>query len=453
VAAELVSPEEREKAAPAVAALVRKFDANKGAYTAATFLEAELRNEFITPLFAALGWDTENKKHLPPAKKDVAVERAESGRRPDYIFRVDGEEVFYVETKKPSVDLGKGDAVMQAKSYAWSEKRVKVVGVTDFEELRLYDATLKPNRRYPEQGEIFRLPYETYLDNLDKLLLLHREAVAAGVLDTLLLKDKKSAALRKAPDAAFLEDLNGWRLELAKGLYKNAGYSLKDYEVSDLVQRLLDRLLFIRIAEERDVVEPRQLWDKVQYWRQAGGKVALYEDLLVPLFRAVNNDVDGDLLKAGKVDEAPFDDGRLAAVIEELYAPKSIYRFDVMPVEIVGAAYEQYLGNVVRCTPKQVKLERKPEVRKAGGVYYTPEYIVDYIVANTVGKLVEGKTPEEVEKLRILDPACGSGSFLIGALEYLIKYVTDYYLAHPAEAKRDEIFPYLVEDYDSSAVR
>ncbi|MCU0462521.1 MAG: SAM-dependent methyltransferase [Bacteroidales bacterium] len=89
-----------------------------------------------------------------------------------------------------------------------------------------------------------------------------------------------------------------------------------------------------------------------------------------------------------------------------------------MPVEILGSVYEQFLGKVIRITPaRHAKIEDKPEVRKAGGVYYTPQYIVDYIVKNTVGKLIDGKKPKDISKIKIVDPACGSGSFLLGAFQ------------------------------------
>jgi hypothetical protein len=111
-----------------------------------------------------------------------------------------------------------------------------------------------------------------------------------------------------------------------------------------------------------------------------------------------------------------------------MYYPECPYEFSVLSVEILGSAYEQFLGKVIRITPAHhAKIEEKPEVRKAGGVYYTPQYIVEYIVKNTVGKLVEGKTPAEVEKIKIVDPACGSGSFLIGAYQYLLDWHKYYY--------------------------
>jgi hypothetical protein len=78
-------------------------------------------------------------------------------------------------------------------------------------------------------------------------------------------------------------------------------------------------------------------------------------------------------------------------------------------------------------------VEDKPEVKKAGGVYYTPTYIVDYIVKNTVGKLLERKTPTKVAKIRVLDPACGSGSFLLGVYQYLLDWHQEWYAKHDPE--------------------
>jgi len=126
----------------------------------------------------------------------------------------------------------------------------------------------------------------------------------------------------------------------------------------------------------------------------------------------------------------------LKDILKHLYYPDSPYEFSVLPADILGQVYEQFLGKVIRLTPAHhAVVEDKPEVRKAGGVYYTPTYIVDYIVKQTVGKLVEGKKPGPrgaVGKLKILDPACGSGSFLLGAYQYLLDWHRDEYVKdHP----------------------
>jgi hypothetical protein len=123
-----------------------------------------------------------------------------------------------------------------------------------------------------------------------------------------------------------------------------------------------------------------------------------------------------------------IDDAVLKKIIRRLYYPESPYEFSVLPADILGQVYEQFLGKVIRLTEgHQAKVEEKPEVKKAGGVYYTPTFIVDYIVKNTVGKLLENKTPKQAGKLRILDPACGSGSFLIGAYQHLLDWHRDWY--------------------------
>ena len=143
-----------------------------------------------------------------------------------------------------------------------------------------------------------------------------------------------------------------------------------------------------------------------------------------------------------------IDDKVLKDIVRRLYYPESPYEFAALPADILGQVYEQFLGKVIRLTAgHRAKIEEKPEVRKAGGVYYTPTYIVDYIVENTVGKLVEGKTAQEVggltatfkeakggRPLRVLDPACGSGSFLIVAYQYLL----DWYLKQYTEVDSPE---------------
>ena len=93
--------------------------------------------------------------------------------------------------------------------------------------------------------------------------------------------------------------------------------------------------------------------------------------------------------------------------------------------------FTQFLGKIIELdTLHQAKVVEKPEVRKAGGVYYTPKYIVDYIVENTIGELLKDKSPKQVEKIKILDPACGSGSFLIGAYQYLLDWHLNWYITH-----------------------
>ena len=139
-------------------------------------------------------------------------------------------------------------------------------------------------------------------------------------------------------------------------------------------------------------------------------------------------------------DFIPPDDEEFGNICRELSDPQSPYNFDQIPISILGSIYERFLGKVVHATDKRVKVEEKPEVRKAGGVYYTPEYIVRYIVNETVGKLIEGKIPEEIAKMTFADIACGSGSFLIEVYNQLLDYHIRYYSANPDKQKETDVF-------------
>ena len=416
--------------------LIGKFQADQDYYLSGDYLEAQARVDFVTPLFKALGWDVENEAGLAHHQREVIVERGESETtgRPDYNFRIGGQTKFFVEAKAPSEALSNPHHILQAKGYVWNTRQVFFVILTDFVEFRFYDASRQPDERNPDEGLLLNLKYGDYLSNLEKLWEFSKERVAAGSLDALLPKARRAPHLRKQVDDVFLDEMTGWREELAKDIHKR-NPALTARQLNEVVQRLLDRIVFIRIAEDRHVIEKRQLAEVVEEWETHGGKFPIF-DWLNDLFHKINEDFNGEIFKPHLSEEIQIDSEILARIIKRLYPPQSPYRFDVIGVELLGSIYERYLGNTIRLTPKQVRVEEKPEVRKAGGVYYTPKYIVDYIVKNTVGKMIEDKTPKQIEKIRVLDPACGSGSFLIGAFQYLIDYHTQWYLEHPEQEVR-----------------
>jgi type I restriction-modification system DNA methylase subunit len=426
--------------------LIRRFESDRDHYLSKGYSEAQARVDFITPLFKALGWDVENEAALPHHFREVLVEAAEdTGGRPDYSFRIAGQTRFFVEAKAPSEELDTARHIIQAKTYAWNTKQVFFVVLTDFIELRFYDASLRPDERNPDEGLLLKFKYTEYVPKADKLWEFSRERVAAGSLEALLPRDRRTERLRIPVDEVFLDEMTGWREALARDIYKN-NRELTARQLNEVVQRLLDRIVFTRIAEDRRIIERYQLRAAAEEWRARGGKFDIF-DWLRPLFEKINEDFNGEIFKPDELlEKTRVDSEILARIIERLYPPKSPYRFDVIGVELLGSIYERYLGKTIRVTPKQVHVEEKPEVRKAGGVYYTPKYIVDYIVKNTVGKVIEGKTPKQIEKIRILDPACGSGSFLIGAFQFLIDYHVRYLTEHPKEAHVHPLYPDVIKD-------
>jgi type I restriction-modification system DNA methylase subunit len=198
---------------------------------------------------------------------------------------------------------------------------------------------------------------------------------------------------------------------------------LDEDEINFAVQQTIDRIIFLRIAEDRGV-EP---YGNLKHTIKQG---TLYLNLF-DQFRKADEKYNSGLfdLKKDRISEnLKIENKVIKTIINELYYPECPYEFSVLSVEILGSAYEQFLGKVIRITPAHhAKIEEKLEVRKAGGVYYTPQYIVEYIVKNTIGKLLDGKMPKEISKIKIIDPACGSGSFLIGAYQYLLDWHKNYY--------------------------
>ncbi len=197
------------------------------------------------------------------------------------------------------------------------------------------------------------------------------------------------------------------------------------------VQKLIDRIIFLRICEDRGI-EP---YERLRGLAEHEG---VYSRLCI-LFKEADERYNSglfhfypDMGRQETPDEVTLnlqvDDRVLREIVRNLYYPDSPYEFSVLPADILGQVYEQFLGKVIRLTAAhQAKVEDKPAVKKAGGVYYTPTYVVNYIVDETVGKFLTGKSVKEATKLKIVDPACGSGSFLIGAYQYLLDWHQQQY--------------------------
>ncbi len=430
---------------------VEDFSNNKEEYLSHSFHEASARSRFIDPFFQALGWDFE-QTNLKPHLWDVMREYSDhtTTKRPDYAFRINGELKFFVEAKAPWVPLTKKEPVFQAKRYAFSTNgKAPIVVLTDFEEFRVFNALKKPDINLPLEGVLkeYDLTSEKYLDKWD-LLYGHfsREAVADGALEELKGKLTKKT---KTLDQEFLEEITHWREMLAKSLaIRNSELTVDELNVS--VQRILDRLIFIRNLEDRHIEQEGKLLSLAVTKPCEGSEPpqgCIYENL-VPYFRKLDSEYNGLLFKQHFSEKLTVDDKVLTHIIKHLSFPLSPYQFDVIEPEILGRIYEKFLGSKIRLTAgHHAKIEEKPEVRKAGGVYYTPQYIVDYIVKNTVGEKIKGKTPEKITEIKIVDPACGSGSFLLGAFEYLMNYHLEWYGKNRQKRKYKDDW-YLTADSD-----
>lgn len=436
----------------AVRRLVATFKANEAYYRSRDYSETATRSQFIDALLRALGWDVGDEAGLGP-RRDILVEnmhrsdddvagedewdddlteeelaaRAPAISFPDYVVRVDLKSVFVVEAKKPSVNLRWKAPAFQAKSYAWS-MRLPIAVLTDFEELRVFDARYRPEYDRPESGVLpgLDLRCDDFVAKWDDIwAVLSREAVTAGSLDSFVAKTPSRGA--QPVDRAFLGELAEWRVLVAADL-KASNPDLDRWEIAEATQRILDRVVFIRTLEDRGILSEPIL-------RRYARRSDAYRNL-IQQFRHLDAVYNGQMFATHFSERLDLSDRVFQRLVESLYYPRCPYRFDAIGADLLGSIYERFLGQEITIDDRGVvEAADKPEVRHAGGVYYTPAWIVQRIVDTTLSPLVQGKTPRGIANLRIADPACGSGAFLLGAFEYLIRWHENYYDQHPKEAQ------------------
>ncbi len=451
--------------------LIETFEQNLESYRS-TKNETELRREFLDKFFTALGWDVANEKGYDELGKEVvhefSVDVAGQQKKADYAFRVGrGEKFdFLVEAKKPSVKIETSqDAAFQIRRYGWSAK-LPINILTDFEHFAVYDCRAKPN--YSDKasmGRILLIHYKEYVERWDEIVeIFSPEAVRKGSFAKYAEGTKRKKGTADVDDA-FLQEIERWRELLAKNIaLRNETIDIAGLNYA--VQMTIDRIVFLRICEERGIEPGNQLleiatptalkgtsprFDKSNSGSDSkagvefgGGREGVYKELC-ELFKRADTKYNSGLFhfraekeQSSRPDDLTLsldiDDKALKDIISNLYYPKSPYAFLYIPADILGQVYERFLGKVIRLTAgHNAKVEEKPEVRKAGGVYYTPTYIVDYIVKNTVGQIVNLSTPAQVAKLKIVDPACGSGTFLLGAYQFLLDWHLNWYVNDDAE--------------------
>jgi type I restriction-modification system DNA methylase subunit len=239
------------------------------------------------------------------------------------------------------------------------------------------------------------------------------------------------------------KQLSLWRENLFNEIYRyNEDKKLQREQVDGIIQKLFNRLIFMRTAEDRKI-EENGLRALLNQWKAGGSKGYLIKPLRA-LFNEYEGYYDSELFSHHLLDEDIFiDNESLQPVLEGLYEiPGSLasYNFNDIDADVLGAVYEQYLGHIAEAVKQQVQkaqakmalgfetptftLTDKKERRKEHGIYYTPKIITDYIVKETVGRYLQENAgyPDKLLNVKILDPACGSGSFLIRAYDELLTH-------------------------------
>jgi hypothetical protein len=437
-----------EEAFAAIKKLVADFRANEANFLSPAYQEQEVRNDFINKFFFALGWDVYHDLQKNPFRQEVKLERGvamgASERKADYAFYVAphfrrDNVRFFVEAKKPAGEIATPDNCFQTIRYG-ANAGTPLALLTSFRQLAVLDSRYKPDIETATKRVVRSYDYTEYAEEAKFREMFHlfsREAVAGGALEAFAesLPTKRGKAAPGGTGAlvigdAFLQELDAWRGTLARA-FKNRNPGLDGETLTEITQRTLDRLVFLRFLEDK-LIETKESVASL------GRRGSAWQDF-VAASRRLNGIYNGIVFRHhDRLDGPDFqvDDSVFADVCQWLSDPHSSYDFDKIPIHILGSIYERFLGKVIVTTDKRARVEEKPEVRKAGGVYYTPDYIVRYIVENTVGKLIKGKTPAQIAGMRFADIACGSGSFLLGVVDLLLHYHRDWFNAHPDKAKK-----------------
>jgi adenine-specific DNA-methyltransferase len=408
--------------------LTNLFETNISQYKNPNYDEANSRTDFIDKLFALLDWDISNSQGFSEVYRDVVREDkvAIDGNKkaPDYSFRIGGTRKFFVEAKKPSINIKDvAEPAFQVRRYAYTAKLPLSI-LTNFAEFAVYDTRVKPNKiDNAGTARIFYCTYQEYEKKFDFIYnVFSKNAILKGSFDRYVEENKNKKGTLEV-DEDLLNVIEEWRVELARNIaLRNPAISI--YNLNSAVQKTIDRIIFLRIAEDKGIEDENLLLTVAKTKN-------IYEKLLLLFKRADRKYNSGLFACFDWIEELIIDDNVLKNIIVNLYYPCP-YEFSVLPVEILGSIYERFLGKTIRF--KNIRndthtavIEEKPEVKKAGGVFYTPRYIVDYITQNTVAEKIKGKTPEEISHFKICDPACGSGSFLVGAYQYLLRYHLHHY--------------------------
>lgn len=395
--------------------LIDKFERIRAEGKYKKYNEENTKKDFILPLFRILGWNVEDSD-------EVKAEEKVSKKRVDYAFRLHGVPKFYLECKPFREFISEPKYAKQAIEYAWN-KSVTWAVLCNFEGIRVFNAEWKWNDKQPTRNQFLDLRYNEYTESCFKYLTwLSRESFEQGVLDkqaTILGKKTKKLPISKQ----LLADFTEYRSLLSKDILKNnQKMDLSQDDLDETVQRILDRIIFIRTCEDKEI-ESDKLESLVRLY---GDKEHNLYKKLNEKFREYDEGYNSKLFLEHMCEKVIISNDVLKQIIFGTYRSKTFdirYDFSAIDADVLGNIYEQYLGHILKSTSKRAKITNGKAHRKQQGIYYTPTYIVDYIVRNTLGEKLK-KRKLNIDELKILDPACGSGSFLIKAFDVLSEYIT-----------------------------
>ena len=387
--------------------------------------ETLLRSDFLDPFFELLGWDIKNTAGKPTNEREVILEEAlkenasEHSKKPDYTFRLFSERKFFLEAKKPCVSIeSNNDSAKQVRRYGFTAK-LKISVLSNFEYLIIYDTSVKVDKDDTFQKALIKkyhyTEYETKFEEIKKFL--GKDAVYSGAFET-EWKEIETKINQYSIDNLFLNQINEWRKVLGAEIYKHDP-KIDEQQLNDVVQSYLNRVLFLRVCEDRNL-EDYQTLLKFANANDFKSLIKKFEQA----DKRYNSGLFDQLLKDKIVENIS---SVFWVIIKQLYYPESPYSFSVFSSDILGSIYEIFLSEKLVIENKTIALVKKPE-NIDRDIITTPTFIISDILRNTVLIKCQGKTDKEILKLKFADISCGSGAFLLELFQLLNDILIDYYL-------------------------
>lgn len=371
-------------------------------------------NEFLM----IFGWDVQNTDQVLQERKlqGAEYERLKKinspHRRPDYIL-VNGTNIkSFLDAKNLTVDIFSSDeAAYQIRSYGWSAK-VPCAFVSNFAQLVIYDTRFIPEIDQPANYGVIQLQVDEYIDKFDIIFdHLWHDYVCANKLEEIY----RITAIegRSQVDSQFMNVLTQARLKIAQNLYMlNKALIVNNDALNYYVQVILDRLVFIRVCESKGI----ETQEKLRRFAQSNN--GFWNEFKSSCYMEFYAHYDGAMFSRDEnFQHLELSDEILCGFIEKLYYPYP-YRFDVIPIKVIANIYEEFLGKQLVISDGNIREITKEEYIRTNGAVATPEHIVDMICRQTVD-LSEVSSIDELFNIKILDPCCESGVFIVSCYELL----------------------------------
>ena len=407
--------------------LVQKYEHERDYYRTSRFNETQVRNEFLDPLFEILGWDIRNISGKNTNEREVLLEESlkadasTHSKKPDYTFRLYGERKFFLEAKKPCVDIKNDDEpAKQVRRYGYTAG-LKISVLSNFEDLFIYDTTAPVEEADSRNKALIKAYHYTDYENVAEELLryLGKDSVYDGSFDEVWM-DITTNVEQISIDKLFLHQINEWRLLLGQQIYA-AMPTIEISYLGDVVQSYINKILLLRVCEDRNI-ETYQALLKIADHNS-------YKELVSKFKEAdnkYNSGLFGELLSDDIINNVS---SAFWKIIKQLYFPESPYSFSVFSSDILGRIYEIFLAQKLDIKDGELVIVNKPENIERD-IVTTPNVIVREILHQTATEMIIGKNDSQINALKCADIACGSGAFLLELYQFLSDALIDYYQSH-----------------------